>query len=126
MDRSKFIAGIAGPVFLTLGVSMFINHDLFPDIARQIQNSFPLIIVAGVIALAAGLAIIQTHNVWSGWPALVTLLGWLLVVGGVLRIVFPRQMADIAGSIGATSPFLVGGAALVSALGVFLTFKSLR
>ena len=126
MDRSKFIAGLAGPVFLSLGVSMFLNRDLFPDIVHQIQNSFPLIIVAGVIALTAGLAILQVHNTWSGWPALVTLLGWLLVIGGVLRIVFPRQLADIAGSVGANPACLLGGATLVTALGAFLTFKSLR
>lgn len=124
MDRSKFIAGLAGPVFLALGISMFLNHDLFPEVVHQIQNSFPLIIVAGVIALAAGLAIVQTHNTWSGWPALVTLLGWLLVIGGVLRIVFPRQLAEIAGTVGTSPGLLTAGATAVTALGAFLTFKA--
>ncbi len=124
MDRSKFIAGLAGPVFLSLGVSMFINRDLFPDIVHQLQNSFPLIIIAGAIALAAGLAIVRTHNIWSGWPALVTLLGWLLVIGGVLRIVLQRQLTDIAGSAGANPAFLTGGALLMTAVGAVLTFKA--
>jgi hypothetical protein len=124
MDRSKFIAGLAGPVALTLGVSMFLNRDLFPDIVHQIQTSYPLIIIAGAIALTAGLAVVQTHRTWSGWPALITALGWLLVIGGALRVMLPRQMADIAGQIGPDPAFLSVGALLLSAIGAFLTYKA--
>ena len=126
MDRSKFIAGLAGPVFLSLGVSMFLNRDMFPDIVHQISNSFPLIIVMGMIALVAGIAIVQTHNTWSGWPASITLIGWLLVIGGVMRIVFPRQLASIAGSIGGDPSLLMIPATLVTAIGLFLCFKAYR
>ena len=123
MDRSKFIACLAGPVALSLGVSMLLNRDLFPDIVHQIQNSYPLIIIAGAIVLTAGLAIVQMHKVWTGWPAIITLLGWLLVAGGVLRIVFPRQMAEIAARVGPDPAFLLVGAAALCALGAFLTYK---
>ena len=126
MDRSKFIAGLAGPVFLSLGVSMLLNRDMFPDIVHQIQNSYPLVIVAGMIALVACLAIVQNHDTWSGWPAIITLIGWLLIIGGVLRIVFPRQLANIAGSIGGNPSLLMIPATLITALGLFLCVKAYR
>ena len=126
MDRSKFIAGLAGPVFLSLGVSMLINRDMFPDIVHQISNSVPLIIVTGVISLVAGLAIVQNHDTWSGWPAIITLIGWLLVIGGVLRIVFPRQLASIAGSIAGNPGLLIIPATFITALGLFLCVKAYR
>ena len=124
MNRSKFIAGLAGPVALALGISMLLNRDLYPDIVRQIQTSYPLIIVAGAIALTGGLAIVRTHNTWAGWPAVVTLLGWLLVIGGAMRIILPRQMADIAARIGPDPAFLSVGAAVLCAMGAFLTYKA--
>jgi hypothetical protein len=47
----------------------------------------PLILITGVLAMTAGLAIVNTHNVWMlGWPVIVTLFGWALVIGGAVRI----------------------------------------
>ena len=124
MDRSKFIAGLAGPVILCAGISMLFNRGAFPDILHQVQNSLALIILSGVISLAAGLAIVQTHTTWSGWPSLVTLLGWLLVIGGVARMLLPRQLAEIAGSVAANPSLLMTGALVSCGLGAFLTFKA--
>ena len=124
MDRSKFIAGLAGPLFLCIGISMFVNHDRFPDIVHQIQNNIPLIMVSGMISLIAGLAIVHTHRIWAGWPAALTLLGWLLVIGGAVRIVLPHELAQIAGSFGARPSLLTAAAAIVTAFGGFLTFKA--
>ena len=42
-----------------------------------------LIFLSGVITLPAGLAIVLTHNVWvADWRVLITLLGWLAIIGG--------------------------------------------
>ncbi len=119
----EFIAGLAGPVFLALGVSMLVNRDMFPEVVHQLQNNFALIIVAGGIVLVAGLAILKTHNIWTGWPAIITLLGWLLVTGGALRIVLPRQMAEVAASMGPSPAFLTLAAAVLCVAGAFLTYK---
>jgi hypothetical protein len=44
-----------------------------------------------------GLAIVYFHNRWTGgWPVLVTVMGWLSLVVGLLRMVFPTQMAAMA------------------------------
>ena len=41
--------------------------------------------------MTAGMAIILTHNVWVlDWRVLITLLGWLLAIGGAVRIVIPQ------------------------------------
>lgn len=124
MDRSKFIASLAGPVFLALGLSMLLNRDLFPAIAQQISASYPLIIVSGALTLVAGLAILRVHNDWAGWHSVVTLLGWLLVLGGALRILMPRQLATIASNVSMDSAYLVVPALILSALGAFLTAKA--
>jgi hypothetical protein len=44
--------------------------------------------VVGVIAVAAGLAMLLGHNVWSGGvlPVVVTLTGWLMLIEGSMLL----------------------------------------
>lgn len=46
----------------------------------------PAMVIFAIIALAGGLAIVLAHNIWSGGvlPILVTLIGWVMVIRGVL------------------------------------------
>jgi hypothetical protein len=45
-----------------------------------------VMVVYAIISLAAGLAMILGHNVWSGGslPVVVTLVGWLILAKGLL------------------------------------------
>jgi len=53
----------------------------------------PVMMVLAFISLAAGLAIVLAHNIWSGGllPVLVTLIGWLMVIRGVLFLFLSYQ-----------------------------------
>jgi hypothetical protein len=55
----------------------------------------PVVVVYAIFSLAAGLAIILGHNVWSGGtlPVIVTLVGWLIFAKGlVLMLVTPETL----------------------------------
>lgn len=53
----------------------------------------PLLFIAGLLGTTAGLAIVLTHNVWSGGtlPILVTLFGWAALIKGALLLVLPPE-----------------------------------
>jgi hypothetical protein len=53
----------------------------------------PAMVIFAIIALASGLAIILAHNIWSGGvlPILVTLIGWVMVIRGVLFLFLPPE-----------------------------------
>lgn len=53
----------------------------------------PAMVIFAVIALAGGLAIILAHNIWSGGalPILVTLIGWVMLIRGVLFLFLPPE-----------------------------------
>ena len=56
----------------------------------------PVMLVYAAFSLAAGLAIMLGHNVWSGGtlPVIVTLVGWLIFAKGlVLLLVTPETWA---------------------------------
>lgn len=125
MDRSRFIAGLVGPTLAVVAAAILINRGLVADLASQLGDDYALIFISGVITLPVGLAIVTTHNVWKGWPVIITLFGWLAVIGGVARIVLSRQLAEIAPNIAAGgAPDFVAGLFLI--LGLFLSWKAFR
>jgi hypothetical protein len=91
---------------------------------RQFLADSPLVLVSGVLAMAAGLAIINTHNIWVlSWPLIVTLFGWAMAIGGAARVVAPAAVNDV-GTAMMDRPVLtrVMGVAW-GTLGAFLIFK---
>ena len=126
MERSRYIAGLIGPLLGLLGLSLLLNRELAPALAEQLSRDLGLIVVSGGLLLVAGLAIVRSHNVWTGWPVLVTLLGWLAVIGGVLRILIPGRLAALAPSLVQNGGIVTGVAVLVLVLGICLTAMSYR
>src|SRR5208283_1861575 len=55
----------------------------------------PVLFLAGVITVFAGLAMVLGHNVWSGGalPVVVTLLGWIMLVRGAALLALPPATA---------------------------------
>lgn len=69
----------------------------------------------------------RAHNRWTKeWPVLVTLLGWLAILSGLARMLFPTGLAAIAGGIGQTTGAIIPGAIVLLGLGAFLSFKAYR
>ena len=58
-----------------------------------------LFYLSGLLSLLAGLAIINLHNTWyADWRVIITVLGWLMTIGNIVRVVLPQ----IAIAIGST------------------------
>jgi hypothetical protein len=77
-----------------------------------------------MLTLLAGLAIVRAHNLWvADWRVVVTVLGWLAVVGGVLRIILPDRIANIRTKLAGNDRFLSGWSLVALGLGLFLSAK---
>jgi hypothetical protein len=124
MERSRYLAGLIGPVMLALAATLLVNRAILPALVETVARDYALIMITGVIALVAGLAILMSHRVWRGWPLIISVLGVLAAVGGLLRLVFPAEVADLAGHVVVAGwPPLVA-ALLLAAIGAFLTFQA--
>jgi hypothetical protein len=89
-------------------------------LAEQISRDPGLIFVSGILLFVAGLAIVRAHNIWTGgWPVLVTVLGWLTVLGGLLRMLFPTQLAAMVARVDQSSGRIIVGAGILLVLGPF-------
>ena len=111
MDTSILIAKLIGPILVVAGVTMLVNPKAMIDMAHEFLAGRALIFIAGFLALLGGLAIVNTHNLWvAGWPVIITIFGWLAVVGGVIRMALP----GVTRSIGEA---MLGNAMLMRVLG---------
>lgn len=75
-----------------------------------------------MLLFVAGLFTIRAHNRWSrSWPVLITLLGWLAAILGLVRMAAPH--AYITSHSGQRVSVIALEVALLAA-GAFLSFKA--
>src|SRR5436853_5083156 len=93
MTTAKMIAGLIGPTLIAMAAAILVNLGALPVMLEQITRDPALIFLSGILLFVAGLAIVRVHNIWTGgWPVLVTVLGWVAVLSGLLRMLFPTQL----------------------------------
>jgi len=125
MTTSKTIGSLIGPTLLAGAVSVLLNLAAWPALAEQAFRDPPLILTSGFLLFIAGLAIVRAHNRWSGgWPVIVTVCGWLALIGGLSRILFPTRLAAIAVPLVLRTGILAAVAVVFLVAGLFLTFES--
>ena len=125
MAPTKLIAGLIGPLMAAIGIAMLLNRQAFPEMVSQVAQNYAIIFLSGALSLLAGVAIVRVHNVWTGgWPVIVTILGWLLIVGGLARMWCPKKASEIATTFGSDPTLLLVAGAVLLALGAFLSFKA--
>jgi len=117
MRTSKTIAGLIGPTLVAVAAAVLLNLGSFPALAEQVSRDPALIFLSGILLFVAGLAIVRAHNIWAGgWPVLVTVLGWLILLGGLARMLFPTQIAAIAAGVGRSTGLIVAAAIVLLVL----------
>jgi uncharacterized protein YjeT (DUF2065 family) len=100
MDASIFLARMLGLFFLVMGVGIVAGMQNYRAMAEEFLKSRALIYVAGLLAFLPGLAIVLTHNLWVGdWRVIITIFGWLGLIGGAFRLLFPMQVREIGSAM---------------------------
>ena len=95
MVTSKTIAGLVGPTFVAVAAALILNLGSISAVLEPLSRDPALVLIYGIFLFVAGLAIVRFHNRWTAdWSVLVTILGWLLIVGGLVRMLFPLRLAQ--------------------------------
>ena len=124
MQVSAFIARLMGPMLLINAVAILVNRRGFQDMIAGATRNPSVIYLTGLLTLLAGLLVVEFHNVWVlDWRVLVTIVGWLGILGGIARIVFPAGMAALGEKMVSRDSLMVGGAIVSILLGGTLTIK---
>jgi hypothetical protein len=123
MATSIFLAKLLGPILLLAAVAVFVNRKAIDALAREVLDGHALLLLLGFLDFTAGLAIVLTHNVWvANWRVIITLLGWLLLVRGVVRSVIPDQVRPYGLKLLRNPNFINGVVAVMLVLGLVLSY----
>jgi hypothetical protein len=126
MQPAVFIARLIGPAFVAVGLGVLANGPFYTALILEAVHSPTLIYFSGLMALVPGLAILNVHRSWSGWPVIITIIGWLMVIGGVIRLVLPATTATLATDLYSHAIVLLIVALVVLVVGAYLSFEGYR
>ena len=121
METSIYLAKLIGPIYLVIGLGILLNRNYYRAVVEDVAANPALSYFTGVLALVAGGLIVILNNVWQGWPALITVLGWLAILKGVVRTIFPTQSASWAGRITENAGLMTAAGLVALVLGAYLT-----
>lgn len=119
-----FLAGLWGPLMLAMGLGMFISRDHYVKIYRDLGREPFAVMVFGMFAIVAGVALIGAHNTWETLPEmLVSLLGWLLLLKGLACVVMPNLVERSGQWMNSNLQMLKTSSVVLVIIGVYLTWS---
>jgi hypothetical protein len=127
--RTAFLSKLIGMYCILVGLAMAIHKQATIDMVDLLVHDAPASFVFGLVVVAAGLALILGHSVWSGGaaPVIVTLVGWATLLKGMLFLLLPPpSAAGIAVWGTGYDRFFYADVAAAVILGAFLTYAGLR
>ena len=119
MERSVEVLAII--LFGVLGLSHLLQPKAWVEFFILLRGKGKAgVFVDGFLYLPLAGIIIGFHNVWSGIPVVLTLVGWCLLVKGLIRFCAPRQALRIMArvSVERSWEFQVAGAGLLALAGL--------
>lgn len=123
MQTSIFLAKLIGPVALLMGLVVLFDPVRVRTMAREVLQGEAFIFLSGIITLPVGLALVNTHNVWTtDWRVVITLFGWMALAAGIARLAFGSQVKAIGAAMVDSKMALAVPGAFLALLGAWLTY----
>jgi hypothetical protein len=93
MDLTHFLARLLGLYCLVISIMMLSRRQAMLAIVTSCIENRALLFLVELIGLAAGLAIVLGHNLWSGGllALIVTLIGWLTLIRSTILLFLPPE-----------------------------------
>jgi hypothetical protein len=129
MQRSVLLAKLIGPLFLAAALGLLLNQNTYWGMIDEvIRRPSPLgnllIYLSGLLSMLGGLAVVNAHPSWTrDWRVIITVIGWVMLIGGVVRVVLPGVGLKVGSTVYSSSITLPIIAVISLVIGGFLSFK---
>ncbi len=118
-----FLAGLWGPALMAFGVGILVSKDHYVRIYRSLGQEPFAMLVFGLLAVALGVWHVHAHATWNtAAEAIVSLLGWALLLKGLVMAIMPQWSVDKSAWFGSNQAWLTGAAAVTVGVGAYLSW----
>lgn len=121
MNTTLFLAQVLGLYFTLTAIALFINRPSFIAFFKEAAHQRHIIILSGFISLMIGLGILVANHLWHGVALLITIIGLIAVISGLLRIFFTEWCAHHIKRMTGDSAYYILCAVLL-AVGIVLIY----
>jgi hypothetical protein len=92
-SSTHYLARLIGIFVIVVEAAVLVRPN---EIIDAMVGDHSAIVVMAMISLAAGIAMVLAHNIWSGGvlPVVVTLVGWLMLAKGILLLLLAPAILD--------------------------------
>ena len=92
--RTLFLSRLIGLYCILVALSTMTRRQATAETVTALLQSPSMILIVGIITLAAGLAMVLAHNIWSGGvlAVVVTLVGWITLIKSLFFLFMPPEM----------------------------------
>jgi len=93
-SRTIFLSRLIGLYCIVIAVSMMTRRQATVETVTALLQNPSMMLIVGIITLAAGLAVVLAHNIWSGGAlvVVVTLVGWITLIKSLFFLFLPPEM----------------------------------
>jgi uncharacterized protein YjeT (DUF2065 family) len=119
MERSVEVLAVI--LFGVLGLSHILQPKAWAEFFILLRSrGEPGAFMDGFLNLAAAGVIVAFHNTWSGIPAVLTVVGWCLILKSLIRFCAPKLALRVMSrvSVERSWQFQLAGAGLVALAGL--------
>ncbi|MCD6109470.1 hypothetical protein J7J83_01805 [bacterium] len=122
MDLSILVAKLYGAILLAFGLGLLFNSTYYKKTITEMLKDKGYILFGGMFALIIGLLLVMNHNIWEwSWVVIITIVGWIALIKGILLIVYPQFASWFEGWFNKNSVLMFMGA-ISLILGGVLTY----
>lgn len=123
MDASIFLAKAIGFIYIVVAIMLFSKQKKVKVIVKEVCSDPAMLFMTGMISLVLGTLIVLFHNIWVwDWRLLITLIGWLAIVRGIVRTLFPHIAVKIMNKMIKKKDKYQAAAVIILVVGVVLSY----
>ncbi|KTD19151.1 Integral membrane protein (PIN domain superfamily) [Legionella lansingensis] len=125
MELSIFLAQVVGWYFVIASLCTLLRLDATKAIMEDILAQRALLFFIAIVTLILGLMMVVSHNVWvMGWPVIITIIGWLVLIGGIVRLFCPDTIMKIWQWWLRNPTYLIVVTVISLLIGVYLLYRA--
>jgi hypothetical protein len=122
-ERTRILSRALGPFLVVVDVTAVARASDMQTLLSQFEANSLWTWVVGAFILLFGLLVVAGHQYWRGAAAIiVSLLGWLITLRGLLLFAFPQTFVTLANRMNGAQASWVAACVVFALVGLYLTY----